>query len=118
MLFLEMLVRTIVPIQKSFFSSPHGCLLISLWLGHNFQACQFDNHNDKQKQRTFTMTFRPVLSAFLALVASTASVVDALGSDYIDTVPLTVYEETDLSPQNMDFDQINNRVRLTTLLAT
>ena len=31
-----------------------------------------------------------------------------LGADYIETVPPTVYEAEEMSPQNMDFDRENN----------
>lgn len=35
--------------------------------------------------------------------------VQGIGEDYIEQVPKTVYESETMSPQNMDFDAVNNR---------
>lgn len=50
------------------------------------------------------------LLAFFALTPCCSVVVRAqeLGADYIDSVPPTVYEADEPSPQNMDFDKENN----------
>ena len=44
------------------------------------------------------------LSAIMLLAAHA----NALGTDYLDAAPATVYEDEELSPQNMDFDKENN----------
>jgi hypothetical protein len=46
------------------------------------------------------------LGLFLALMGG--SHVQAIGEDYIQSAPATVYEAAEMSPQNMDFDSENN----------
>ena len=50
------------------------------------------------------------LVAFAILLIQNPAVVrtQPLGEDYIDTVPPTIYEAEEMSPQNMDFDKENN----------
>ena len=43
-----------------------------------------------------------------AFLLSLAAHANALGADYLDAAPATVYEAAELSPQNMDFDMENN----------
>jgi hypothetical protein len=53
---------------------------------------------------------RSVIS-FLTVVSTVVMTtpVTALGSDYLDTAPITFYEDQDeMSPRNMDFDRVNN----------
>jgi hypothetical protein len=50
----------------------------------------------------------PTRTSFLCLLVGLATV-QAQGSDYIAQAPKTVYERTVQSPQNMDFDLVNNQ---------
>ena len=50
---------------------------------------------------------RFALSVLISLTVVTETA-NALGGDYIDVTPATVYEAKAKSPQNMDYDEVNN----------
>jgi hypothetical protein len=54
------------------------------------------------------MKFTAFASMAAAMAVAAAPMIHAQGLDYIDAAPATVYEATELSPQNMDFDSTNN----------
>lgn len=81
--------------------------LIILPSSGNRRQEEFSIREARPKPNLSTTTMMR-LTSFALLLSAMAVGVSGLGTDYIDEAPATVYEATEMSPQNMDFDAANN----------